>query len=371
MEAEDHEGISEELEEEEELLSQLVDAVGHLLKLYGPQFMPVFDQLVVPAFAPYLAAEQPEALQAIAVCLIDDALEFGGVDSAAKYYPQALVTFARTMKSEDIVLRQSSVYGLAQIARLAPQVLAPQGALPPPLSPLFPSSYCPLSVMYALILPVICTLFLVYLFSYALILSHILHVCNLPSYPPRASILLSHLSSFPSDSFSLNTHISLTSFHLPHLFLPANSFVSELVAIITHPEARDDDREGATENALFTLGSIATLPTYREAQYSLQATPAQLSSLWLKNLPLKIDEQIAKLAHCQLCTAVERGDVAVLGEGMANLPELMRIFSEILVSVPSSSLSTSRYLLPSLTTIQFNPYTPLQPNPSHSPTHSR
>ena len=45
------------------MLSQLVDAVGHLLKLYGPQFMPVFDQLVVPAFAPYLAAEQPEALQ--------------------------------------------------------------------------------------------------------------------------------------------------------------------------------------------------------------------------------------------------------------------------------------------------------------------
>ena len=190
MEAEDHEGISEELEEEEELLSQLVDAVGHLLKLYGPQFMPVFDQLVVPAFAPYLAAEQPEALQAIAVCLIDDALEFGGVDSAAKYYPQALVTFARTMKSEDIVLRQSSVYGLAQIARLAPQVLAPQGALPPP--PLFPSSYCPLSVMYALFLPVICSLFLVYPFSYTLILSHILHVCSRPSYP------LSHLSIFPN-----------------------------------------------------------------------------------------------------------------------------------------------------------------------------
>ena len=47
------------------MLSQLVDAVGHLLKLYGPQFMPVFDQLVVPAFAPYLAAEQPEALQVL------------------------------------------------------------------------------------------------------------------------------------------------------------------------------------------------------------------------------------------------------------------------------------------------------------------
>ena len=47
------------------------------------------------------------------MCLIDDALEFGGAESAAKYYPQALVTFARAMKSEDVVLRQVVVYLLS------------------------------------------------------------------------------------------------------------------------------------------------------------------------------------------------------------------------------------------------------------------
>jgi hypothetical protein len=36
--------------------------------------MSVFDTLVVPAFAPYLAAEQPIPLQIVAVCLIDDAI---------------------------------------------------------------------------------------------------------------------------------------------------------------------------------------------------------------------------------------------------------------------------------------------------------
>ena len=214
MEAEDHEGISEELEEEEELLSQLVDAVGHLLKLYGPQFMPVFDQLVVPAFAPYLAAEQPEALQAIAVCLIDDALEFGGVDSAAKYYPQALVTFARTMKSEDIVLRQSSVYGLAQIARLAPQVLAPQGAPPLPSLPLLLlstiSHVCSHSTSHLYSLSCIPFLLCPHSFTYP--------PCMQPSlispsrfYPPLTSILLSQRLLLSQYS------------HLPHFFPPSSS----------------------------------------------------------------------------------------------------------------------------------------------------
>ena len=209
------------------------------------------------------------------------------------------------------------------------------------------------------------------------------HIYSLPHVPLLFSLpLIYPLSYIPLPPVCL---ISSTPFPPPLIYIPsscppfysppshisppaANAFVSELVAIITHPEAREDDREGVTENALFTLGSIATLPTYREAQYGLQATPAQLSSLWLKNLPLKTDEQIAKLAHCQLCSAVERGDVAVLGEGMANLPELMRIFSEILVTVPSSNLSHSRCLpLPSfffpplLSTLLFLP--PIPPLP--------
>jgi len=49
---------------------------------------------------------------------------------------------------------------------------------------------------------------------------------------------------------------------------------------------------------------------------------------------LQIDESEAKLAHRQLCDAVERGDTAVLGEGLARLPEVMRVFSEVRRRVP-------------------------------------
>ena len=124
LDADDKITFSEELEEEEELLTNIVDALGQLLKLFSTSFMPVFDSLVVPAFAPFLAEGQPPALQIVAVCLIDDAIEFGG-EGSLKYIPQALTAFSRGMLSEELVLRQSSVYGIAQAARMAPQLVAP------------------------------------------------------------------------------------------------------------------------------------------------------------------------------------------------------------------------------------------------------
>ena len=83
-EAEDRGTFSEELDEEQELLTNLTDAIGQLLKLHGEAIMPVMDATVAPLYAPFLGAEQPEALQIVAVCMIDDVLEFGG-GAAVKY----------------------------------------------------------------------------------------------------------------------------------------------------------------------------------------------------------------------------------------------------------------------------------------------
>lgn len=52
-------------EEEEDVLSTLVDAMGQLLKLHGPALMPFFDEVVAPKFAPFLDSSQPQALQVI------------------------------------------------------------------------------------------------------------------------------------------------------------------------------------------------------------------------------------------------------------------------------------------------------------------
>jgi hypothetical protein len=60
----------------------------------------------------------------MAVCLIDDVIEFGGA-SAHKYIPQCLQVFAANLRnSEHTVLKQPSAYGIAVASRVAPQVFA-------------------------------------------------------------------------------------------------------------------------------------------------------------------------------------------------------------------------------------------------------
>jgi hypothetical protein len=162
-------------------------------------------------------------------------IEFGGAE-ACKYVPQALATFSRGAQSEDNVLRQSSVYGIAQASRKFP------------------------------------------------------------------SMFISHLETL----------------------------VPLLVSIASSPSAQEEENEGTTENGIFALGTILTTPAYRVNSWG-GFVPAVIAPLWLKGLPLRTDEQVAKLAHAQLCDIVERGDPVVLGDGYSNIPELMRIFSEVLM----------------------------------------
>ena len=111
--------------EEEEVLACLSDAIGCLLKVHGEALMPLFDSTVAPAFAPYLAARQPEALQAIAVCLLDDAIEFGG-EAGQRYIPSLLPTLMANTASNHLILRQSSSYGIAKAIEVAPQLVSQQ-----------------------------------------------------------------------------------------------------------------------------------------------------------------------------------------------------------------------------------------------------
>lgn len=93
-----------------------------MIKIHGEKIMPMFDSLVAPAFAPYLATSQSPSLQAIAVCLLDDALEFGGV-SSHKYIASLLPTLMENTTAKHLVLRQSSTYGIAKAIEAAPEII--------------------------------------------------------------------------------------------------------------------------------------------------------------------------------------------------------------------------------------------------------
>jgi hypothetical protein len=244
VEEDDKEALEEELEGEEELLANLVDAMGQLIKIHGEAFMTVIDSTVATAFAPFLSPTQAAPLQIVATCMIDDIIEFGGA-AAGKYIPPSLGLFLNNLSSTDAVLRQSSSYGIAQIARLHPEHLASQfGAI-----------------------------------------------------------------------------------------------LQALVGLITSSEARNDDNEGTTENALFAIGSLLSNSALR-AQGAIDwgsCQPVHLASLWLKNLPLSADVKEAKLAHRQLCSMIEGGDTAIIGENFSNLTEILRVFGKILASCETDS----------------------------------
>lgn len=232
LDDEDRQNCAVQLEEEEDLLEIMVDALGQLVKMHGPAFMPLFDSTIAAAFSPYLSPKQPQALQVAAICMVDDAIEFGG-SMAFKYIPQALTLFLANTESDHPILRQCSVYGIAVALRVSPE-------------------------------------------------------CCLPTLP---------------------------------------KVIHALTKLASQVDAGCEDNIGVTDNAVFGLSTICTRSEYRS---SLGDNLVPLISLWLSRMPLRADEKQAKAAHRELCDAVERGDITVLGQGYCNISPILRIIGDVL-----------------------------------------
>lgn len=179
--------------------------------------------------------------QAITVCLLDDVIEFGG-ESAKVYVGPALPVFLRNIQSEHQVLRQSSMYGIAQSIRFAPEVA------------------CPL----------------------------------------------------------------------------VGTLVPTLVNYLQSAVAKEEEYEGTTENAIFSLGLICNSSQFRAESWG--GVDAQLvASMWLAGLPLRADEAEAKTASMQLCDCIERGDTLIVGENYRNLSVLLRIIADVFIEATDTS----------------------------------
>lgn len=105
------------------------------------------------------------------------------------------------------------------------------------------------------------------------------------------------------------------------------ALLDALTAVINREDAKDDDSVGGTENALFALGVIATLPVYRSLPEVQQAT-----SMWLQSMPLKEDELEAKYCSLRLAEACEAWDLSVVGQAGANLSHVLRVTAELLIN---------------------------------------
>jgi len=116
----------EALYAESDILTPLVDSIGYTLKCAGVGFVPVFDSVLAPTFGKFLtSAGNPDTrARFAAVCLFDDCIEFLGAEMGSRYAPQLLPGVLEGINDatndDDLELKQASVYGVAQIARVAP-----------------------------------------------------------------------------------------------------------------------------------------------------------------------------------------------------------------------------------------------------------
>lgn len=110
----------------------------------------------------------------------------------------------------------------------------------------------------------------------------------------------------------------------PELFKPiAAETLSRVMSIVQHPQAKEDENEMATDNAVSTLGKIL--------EFHADVTDSSLvAAAWLGALPLTGDFMEAQLQHELLVRLLEARDVRVLGQGNVNLVKVVQVLVRVL-----------------------------------------
>lgn len=109
----------------------------------------------------------------------------------------------------------------------------------------------------------------------------------------------------------------------PDAFRPhAAPAVAGMLAMIQAPDARSEDNENATENAISALGKVL--------EFQADCVDPTAATLYLNSLPLKEDESEARIVHAQLLRLVQASDPRILGEGNSNLPQIVKVMVQVL-----------------------------------------
>lgn len=295
--AADGEGGEDEEDEDEaeaadedaaELAFYISEFLGMLAKTHGAAFLPTFKRVLIE---PLLTMAHENCLPAdrkIAVFVFDDVLENSGAAGAAELLPHLMPVLLQAAAAHDVDVRRAACFGLGVAA------VAARGGRPAGMGAFVDES--------------------------------------LPASPVHAG------ASRPGGAGTA------TAFSL-HL----RAAVSALVAWVKPADARSEENEHATDNAVASIGKIldsvdlgdATLPP---------ADRATLLSVWLAYLPMKADDvesgaSIALLcsflespAHCSSILTVEDST----GAGKSGLSQVLRVFADVLAQRLADSAAQRR-----------------------------
>ncbi|KAA0161047.1 hypothetical protein FNF28_05195 [Cafeteria roenbergensis] len=108
--------------------------------------------------------------------------------------------------------------------------------------------------------------------------------------------------------------------------------IPALLSVINRPDARSEENEFATDNAVSALAKLL-----RHCSEAVGADAPRLWTAWVKALPIRSDETEAFYCHALLAEQVEKGNPFILGEGGSNLPDIVRVCGEVFASAAAAS----------------------------------
>jgi len=120
----------------------------------------------------------------------------------------------------------------------------------------------------------------------------------------------------------------------------------KLIQMITAPRSREEENVGATENA---IAAIAKIIEFNSSHFDVN----QAISTWITFLPILVDVDEAAYVYDFLCRLIENNNQAVLGPNNSNLPNVFKIFAEVIaMDVLEDFEATSSRIINLMKTIQ-------------------
>ncbi|KAJ8643483.1 hypothetical protein MRB53_005231 [Persea americana] len=123
FDAEEREFLKEEDEQEEEVLDQVGDCLGTLIKTFKAAFLPFFDELS-SYITPMLGKDKTAEERRIAICIFDDVAEQCH-EAALRYYDTFVPFLLEACNDESPDVRQAAVYGIGVCAEFGRSMFKP------------------------------------------------------------------------------------------------------------------------------------------------------------------------------------------------------------------------------------------------------
>jgi len=121
---EEEEKIEDEAENDDNLISEVGDVMGHMAHYNPVTFLPIFVEVALPLIITLLQPQSRPIDRQTAICLFDDIVEYGGHDSAP-LFDHFLPLAINYITDLDPGVRQAAVYGMGVFAQFGGDKITP------------------------------------------------------------------------------------------------------------------------------------------------------------------------------------------------------------------------------------------------------